>query len=221
MSSRPQPRRPAGVPRAARAREISRSAKGFTLEYVAGRRIVARVVHHPNGEPEWIRRFDTGGLKHGVEQYHFADGRLRKEAHWRHGLQVGLQQQWDQRGRLLCATEFAAGTGRDLWWDGDRLAELREFVNGKRHGVEQYWVTDTRVLSEFYFYEGLEHGPLRQWSGQKLESGYPRFFIRGRRVSRAAYGRAAISDPTLRPYVPAEDHPKRILAIPPRGIARR
>ncbi len=191
------------------------------MEYVLGRRIVARVVHHPNGEPEWIRRFDSGGQKHGVEQVHFPDGRLRREAHWKHGLQIGLQRQWDQRGRLLCATEFAGGTGRDLWWDGDRLAELREFVNGKRHGVEQYWSSDGQLQSEFYFHEGLEHGPFRQWIGQKLESGYPRFFIRGGRVSRTAYSRAAISDPTLRPYIAAEDRPKRTLPIPPRGLARR
>jgi hypothetical protein len=192
-------------------------------DYVRSKRIVALVIWHPNGRPDWVWHLDAKGLKHGAERYFFESGRKKWECWYEHGLQHGPQRQWDEHGRLLCETQFVLGTGRDLWWDGSQfvLSELREFVNGKRHGVEQWWASRRTLFEENHFYEGLEHGIFRQWDGQRLRRRFPIFFVHGKKVSRQRYLQAAISDPTLPIYRLTEDRPQRECRVPPEGLASK
>jgi hypothetical protein len=53
----------------------------------------------------------------------------------------------------------------------------------------------------------------REWSGRKLQRGFPKFFLEGRQVSRRVYLRAAKDDPTLPRYRPEEDLPNRDMTV--------
>lgn len=216
-------RRPRSIPRAALPREGK--TPGAATRYVLRGKLVAAVCWHDSGQPAWVWHYDADGMKHGLERYYFEDGRVQWETRHVHGLQHGPQRQWDARGRLICETHFVRGTGRDLWWGNDGgsfLSELRELVDGQRHGVEQWWSSPRRVHEESWFFAGLPHGVQRQWGdGHRLRRGFPVFYIHGRRVTRSQYDRAAISDPTLRPYVAAEDRPTRRCPVPPGGVVRR
>jgi hypothetical protein len=191
------------------------------LEYRLGGRLRARVHLHDSGAPAWLAQWDSSGKMHGVQRYFHENGRLQYEAHYEHGLQVGAQREWNTRGRLLCETHFVDGTGRDVWFGGaEHPTELREFVRGKLHGREQWWSRPTRVHTERFWYEDELHGVEREWRGNELDLGFPRFHIHGERVTRANYERAAISDPTLPPYRSIDDRPRRTLVIPPHGLVK-
>lgn len=210
-------RRPRTVPARA-VLEIDPDPDRFARYLVDGR-IVARVTHHDNGHPRLLCHLDEEGRKHGLERYFFEDGSIQWETRHVHGLQHGLQRDWDRDGKLLCATRFVRGTGRDLWWGGgDHLAELREYVDGQLHGIEQWWLSPKILWQETWYFRSQEHGISREWDDRRLAAGFPRFFVYGSRVSRAVYQEHAISDPTLPPYIEAEDRPNRRPRCPPRGL---
>lgn len=204
-------------PDIAHAARVVRSARQH--EYFVRGRLRARVHLHEGGAPAWLAQWDGKGRMHGAQRYFHENGRLQYEAHYEHGLQVGAQREWTARGRLLCETHFDAGTGRDVWFgSAAHPTELREFVHGKLHGREQWWSTSTRVHAERFWFADQLHGIEREWTGTQLDAGYPRFFIHGRRVTRAVYERAAISDPTLWRYAEGDDRPRRVFPIPPHGL---
>lgn len=207
-------RRPRTIP----AHATVEHSDGATRYLVDGQP-VARVIWHDNGHPAWFWHLDAEGRHHGLERELFEDGTVQWETRHVHGLQHGLAREWDCDGQLICATRFVRGTGRDLWWGGrNHLAELREYVDGQRHGLEQWWDSPRTVFREERYYQGLEHGISREWTGQDLDPGFPRFHLHGRRVSRAVYLETAISDPTVPPYLPADDRRVRRCHVPPRGL---
>ena len=121
------------------------------------------------------------------------------------------------------------GTGLDLWRHSNgELFEERHLKSGGRHGFERLWGDgNTRVWSEQHFHDGLSHGIERRWNAAaKLKFGYPRYYVRGERVTKRQYLRAAKNDPTLPPFRPEENRPERTLppeyfetmppAVPPR-----
>lgn len=179
-------------------------------EYRVGERVAARVYWHDSGAIEWEVHFDEQGKMHGREREEHPDGRRKYEARWIHGLQHGLQRQWDERGRLLGQTRFVRGTGVDLWWDRGRLTEQREYADGLLHGVERLWETRTRVFHEKRYFRGLEHGIWREWNDRGgFARGYPQYWIHGEKVTKRAYLRAAEKDPTLPEYDEKDDRPRR------------
>jgi hypothetical protein len=191
-------------------------------EYFVAGKLRARLHLHDDGAPAWLAQWDSEGRMHGAQRYFHENGRLQYEALYEHGLQTGAQRQWTERGRLLCETHFDAGTGRDVWFGSGATypSELREFVRGKLHGVETWWSSPTRIHIERRWFENELHGIEREWDGSALERDYPRFHLHGRRVTRAKYERAAISDPTLVPYRAVDDRPRRTFPIPPHGLAK-
>jgi antitoxin component YwqK of YwqJK toxin-antitoxin module len=197
--------KPRGIPKAA----TQRTANGAT-EYVVDDRVIARVYWHENGSLDHEFHFDAEGRMHGTERECFEDGTTKYLAVWRHGRQHGLQQQWNQRGEQLVSQRFVDGTGLDIWYDGKRVSETREYVAGDRHGYERWWTNATEVWSEAHFAHGLEHGIDRQWNERgRLRRGYPRYWIAGKRVTRAAYVKAAASDRTLPAVRVKDDQPRR------------
>ena len=144
------------------------------------------------------------------ERYGFADGRTKWRARWVHGVQHGLQQQWDEHGNLLTATRFVRGTGLDLWFDGGRLSESRQFVDGHLHGPERWWSGARDVWLEIQFWRGQKHGLERQWNNRgRLRRGYPKYFVHDQQVTRRAYEQARRSDATLPALSPREGRPQR------------
>jgi hypothetical protein len=207
----------ASVPAVARRARVVRGERAH--DYLVAGKLRARVHLHDNGRPAWLAQWDRDGRMHGVQRYFHKNGRLQYEAHYEHGVQVGAQREWTERGRLLCETRFDAGTGRDVWYGGaPHPTELREFVRGKLHGRETWWSTPTRVHAERFWFESELHGIEREWTGSALDRGYPRFFLHGKRVTRTTYERAAINDPTLVPYRVSDDRPRRVFPIPPHGL---
>lgn len=200
---------PARIPREAVARPVDGTRSDGADFLVAGR-LFARLWWHSNGVPCWELYYDADGRLVGREREYHESGRLRWETRHVAGQQHGLTRQWDERGRLLARTRFVRGTGLDLWYDGGRLAEVRELRDGLRHGVEQLWNADGTVWRETHLAAGLEHGIERRWNDRgRLARGYPRYWIRGERVPRRRYLRAQREDATLVPYREADDRPVR------------
>jgi hypothetical protein len=103
------------------------------------------------------------------------------------------------------------GTGVDLWYQSrGKLSEERYFKNGKWNGYERWWWSRFRVWQETHFQDDLEHGIKREWNGQgRLRRGYPQYFIKGVKVTKRKYMRAAETDSSLPVYSAADDSPRR------------
>ncbi len=212
-----QRRIPKGVPRDAVERVMTESfgtERCTRFVYFVGDCCVATVTYQVSGAVALEQHFDDQRRRHGVTRYEFEDGRLKFRAAYVHGLQHGLQQQWDQEGRLLCTTRFDRGTGVDLWFDagatGDwRLAEEREYVCGMRHGIERWWSGEA-VREEQMLFEDQKHGIERMWNARgRLRRGWPRYFVRDLQVTRREYERARKVDATLPVRRGADDLPER------------
>jgi antitoxin component YwqK of YwqJK toxin-antitoxin module len=191
----------------------SEDADGFsTVRYLVEGRLALLASFEKSGEPAHAMTFDTAGLPDGLEREWHSSGRLRYEARYRHGLQHGLQRQWDEQGRLIVRTRFVRGSGLDLYCGDLRpgvVSESREIVDGLRHGFERWW-TDGKLTQEKRFFRGDEHGISRSWTlAGKLERGWPRFVLRGQRVTRHAYARACTSDASLPRWREKDDRPSR------------
>jgi antitoxin component YwqK of YwqJK toxin-antitoxin module len=188
------------------------------VEYRIGKRVVARAYFHATGEIDWAVPFDDNGRMHGVERHDFEDGRRMYRARWRHGKQVGWQEQWDERGRLLVRQRFVRGTGLDVWFTCGEIAETRTYVDGARHGYER-WGHGKHVHEESHFRADREHGVFRSWNIRgRLRRGYPQYWIDGQRVTKRVYLRQAAIDPSLPAFDRRDDRPVR---APPRPIMRR
>jgi antitoxin component YwqK of YwqJK toxin-antitoxin module len=210
--------KPTGIPRGARKREVTATV----TEYLFGRLVVARIYRHASGAIEHEFHFDAKGRLHGIERECYEDGTLRYRASWRHGKQHGRQQQWSARGKLIVSQPFVRGTGFDVWFDGPRLSETREFLDGHRHGFERWWRTRTELYAETHFQVGLEHGIRRAWTDKgALRRGSRSFWLRGKQVSRQAYERALPTDPSLPPLRPRDDQPRRSAKVVARAGRRR
>ncbi len=206
-------RRPRSIPRGA----VERDGDGC-VDYFVGEKLVARVYYHSTGAIDWETHYDAQGRQHGVERQEFPDGRLMYRARYRHGLQIGWQEQWDATGRLVIRKRFVNGTGADLWWGccncagAFALAEERYFVAGQRHGPERWWNPDGTVYSEAWYFKGVEHGIAREWNDAgRMRRGFPRYFVKGERVTLRAYEKARRDDPTLPERTEQDSLPARPL----------
>lgn len=191
----------------------SEESLGFwTVRYFVDARLALVATFERTGRPVHAMTFDAEGRAHGLEREWHPSGRLRYEARYVDGLQHGLQRQWDEQGRLIVRTRLVRGTGLDLYCGDLRpgvVSESRELVGGLRHGFERSW-TDGKLTEEKLFVRGVEHGISRRWTlAGKLERGWPRFFVRGQRVTRGAYVRACRSDASLPPWRAARDRASR------------
>jgi hypothetical protein len=122
----------------------------------------------------------------------------------------GLARQFDEDGRALYRCRFDAGTGVDLWVQGNELVEFREIANNGRHGLER-WGHPRLPYEESHFLRGLRAGVFRRWVGSALEPGYPKFFADDEEVSKKDYLRLRRRRPELPAFLPAQDRRQRLL----------
>lgn len=207
------------IPRHARARVADRHASGAPerVEYLVGRSVVGCRYFDPNGG----LLLDYGvhrGKRHGREYRWDVPGTLLSATSYRNGLEHGTARQWSSDGRLLGTYRMRSGTGIDLWWQETwtkprrtYLAEARFVKNGKRHGFEWWLNGDQRsVHQERHWSMNELHGIEREWNDRRsLRPGFPRFYVRGRRVTRPSYDRKQKRDASLPPYTPEDNRPQR------------
>src|SRR6185436_4124957 len=155
------------------------------------------------------------GRLHGMS-YDLVRGHLVCAEPYVNGLVHGVARQWSPDGELLGTYRMDQGTGIDLWRgqraDGSPyLAEVHHIKRGRPHGFE-WWINENQrtVHWERLWREGLPHGIERQWTSHRLDRGYPRFHLRGKRVSKAEYVKACAKDKSLPAYHHEDDSQERI-----------
>lgn len=156
---------------------------------------------------------DSRSRRHGIER-EWIEGRLVCEARWRCGREHGIIRQWDRNGKLLGTYRMRDGTGVDLSRDDDGfLAEEYHMRKGLRHGIERWWNGDDKtVYLEAHWHNGCIHGIEREWDEKgKLKKGYPRFYIKGKHVSKSEYLKQSLRSRTLPRFDEAENSPQREL----------
>jgi hypothetical protein len=225
-SASPMMRRtPSVVPRNAVPLVQDRHADGAqkSAYYIVGRKIVAYCQWRDTGalELEYALR---DGVKHGKEYHFYASGRLLFEETYVRGQRHGLGRQWSEQGELLIQWRLVRGVGHCLWCDPQTglLAEEHFRPPKRTYGYKRQWNADQRtVWQEYHFLLGRGyHGIWREWDGSgQLLSGFPRFFLRGRRVSKRHYLAACRTRRLLPPYCPEEDAPAR--ALPAEYLVQR
>ena len=172
---------------------------GYRLRDAAGRLVIERAV--------------KDGVQHGGERHWGSDGHLEFETSYVNGLEHGLAQQWC-KGLVVGSYRLEYGTGVDLWRHCTAaLAEERHCQQGDRHGFERWWTgDDVTVWQEGHYWHGEPHGIFRAWNTHgRLCRGYPQYMIRGRRVKKRQYLRAAAADDSLPPFRDADNAPRRPL----------
>ena len=207
------------IPAGARARVAHRHASGAPerVEYLVGRAVVGYRLFDADGE----LLLDAGvhrGRRHGREYRLDVPGKLLSATAYKNGLEHGLARQWSDDGRLIGTYRMRSGTGIDLWWQETwrkprrpYLAEVHFMLNGRRHGFEWWLNQDERsVHQERHWSDDEAHGIEREWDGRgKLRPGFPKFYIRGSRVTRQAYERERHDDSSLPPYQVEDNRPQR------------
>ena len=200
------------IPQNAREKVVKRHDKGFkqVALYYASRKLVGHRSWDNEGHlaQEYAIRNNE---KHGVFVSYWPNGIANWVTHYVDGKEHGISRQYDYKGKLIGKYRMRHGTGVDLWFDAPgELSEERYVRDGKWDGFERWWSTRHSVFAETHFKENLEHGIKREWTaGGNLRRGYPRYFIRGNRVSKREYERACKEDPSLPRYRSEDDSPKR------------
>ena len=151
-------------------------------------------------------------LKHGIECTWYEDtGKIALLEPYSNGMVHGMAKQWDHNGDFLGSYALKYGTGCDIWRgrreDGSiYVAEIMCFKQGKQHGYSWFFnENQTSVSYEHHFMNGFEHGIQRMWKARnKIFSEYPRYFIKGKRVTKPQYITASLKDREL-PEFKAQD----------------
>jgi antitoxin component YwqK of YwqJK toxin-antitoxin module len=171
----------------------------------------------PTGEPEVEYGF-RDGIKDGMVYVWSDPGHLCSAEPFVDGVPHGTAWQWGSyTGRVIGTYTLERGTGIDLWrqeWnDGSAtLSEVHSMRAGRPHGVE-WWLDSSdqqSVHEERHWFEGELHGIERDWNLKgRLRRGFPRYWVRGRQVTKRQYLRAAARDATLPPFRSEDNDPQR------------
>ena len=216
------------IPATARARIVERHSSGAQarVEYVLGKSVVGYRDFDSNGELELDCGLRTG-RPHGTTYRLDSPGKLVSATPYRNGLEHGLARQWSEDGLLIGSYRMQNGTGVILWWEETcgkprcpYLAEVRFLLKGRLHGYE-WWLNEDQVSvhKERYWSKGELHGIGREWNDKGvMRSSFPRFHVRGNRVTRQVYERARATDASLPAFRPTDDRPERVF---PTVVARR
>lgn len=211
------------IPPGARERIVQRFPSGVKSrsKYYQRGKLIAEMLWEMDGAPAhgWEIR---DGRKHGASIEWWRNGRIAFYEPFVDGLPHGVARHWDEEGMLLLETRYVRGTGVDLWCDlhNRSLSEETRLRHGKLHGARRYWNPDWRtVWQEEQYFDGEPHGIFRDWNREgRLRRGFPRYFVRGVRVDRRAYLRAAKTDVTLPVWRRSDNRPRR--PLPPEIIGQ-
>jgi hypothetical protein len=207
------------IPARARAQVTHRHENGAPsyVDYYVGRSLVGSRCFDADG----ALMLDSGsrrGKRHGRAYRLDIPGKLLSATAYKNGLEHGLARQWSDDGHLIGTYRMRNGTGVDLWWQETwkkprrpYLVEVRFMLKGRRHGFE-WWINEDQqsVYEERHWSDEQAHGIEREWDfKRKLRPGFPKFFVRGERVTKRAYAREQRRDPSLPIYRAEEDRPHR------------
>jgi hypothetical protein len=156
------------------------------------------------------------GKKHGREFNWDDDGKLSLIEPYVNGKVHGTAKQYGQNGSVIGTYSLRHGTGYDIWrWEHEdgtvNISEIHTLRDGLPHGYE-WWVNQNPhiVRHELHWHEGQYHGIERQWNtANKLRRGHPQYWIKGERVNKRKYLRAATRDSTLPPFRLKDNSPRR------------
>jgi len=113
------------------------------------------------------------GRKHGRTRTWHRNGVLASEERFKDGLLHGLCRQWDESDTLLGEFEMNHGTGIQREWHNTGLLKLEvSTVRGEFCGRNRIWLRDGTLIAE-------------------------RFYLYGKEVRPADYGKAAAHDASL------------------------
>lgn len=215
------------IPSGARPRIVLRHPNGgrARVEYSVGKTVVG----YREFDDDGALMVDCGlrsGRPHGTMYRIDPPGKLLSATPYKNGLEHGLARQWSDAGQLVGSYRMRNGTGIDLWWletwtrpRRQYLAEVHFMLKGCPHGYE-WWVNENQrsVWQERHWSNGELHGIERKWDMKgRLERGFPKFYVRGRRVTRQSYERALLKDSSLPVFRPEDEKPER--KFPP-AVAR-
>ncbi|WP_157606255.1 toxin-antitoxin system YwqK family antitoxin [Schlesneria paludicola] len=180
-----------------------------------------------DGEPVGFREWDEHGVlffeysmkrgqKHGRAYRFFANGEPMDLDTFRDGQLHGPGKQWNEKGELLITYTLVNGTGLDLWCDDTKqtLSEEHYWPKEGELGYRRNWNDDDVSVHEEYFFVNSHgyHGIWRKWASKgTLRRGYPQYYVRGNRVTKAQYVRAAAQDILLPACRKKDDQPIRDL----------
>jgi antitoxin component YwqK of YwqJK toxin-antitoxin module len=156
------------------------------------------------------------GKKHGREYIWDETGALESVEPYVDGKLHGLCKQYNRTGKVIGTYRFVHGTGYDIWRyereDGSvGISEIFTIKDNALHGYE-WWPRDDQhsVWHERHWQQGTVHGIERKWNEKgRLKRGYPKYWIRGKAVSKRAYMTAAARDLSLPKYKDKDNLPKR------------
>jgi hypothetical protein len=184
-------------------------------ECVVNGRVVGRRIYGEKGNivRETSLREDK---KHGNEIEWDDDGTLLSVEPYFEGRIHGLAKQYGRNGKVIGTYRFVHGTGYDIWrwewWEGFApVSEVHSTQDGVPHGYEWWLDSDQRSVDhERHWCEGKFHGIERRWNHrEKLQRGYPKYWIRGEAVSKRQYLKVAKSDKTLPRFRTKDNSPRR------------
>lgn len=147
------------------------------------------------------------GKKHGREYQWDDDGKLNLIEPYVKGKIHGTAKQYGRHGSVIGTYRLRHGTGYDIWRQESgngaiTISEIHTLRDGLPHGYE-WWLTNKShiVWHERHWNEGEYHGIERCWNAaNKLSRGFPQYWIKGQRVNKRQYLRAAQEDPSLPPF---------------------
>lgn len=161
-------------------RQFYENGKLFsTWPYIDGKLDGVVRFYKENGEILGESKFDHGtGV---LRQYPMVSlGLLDREVSYKDGVLNGTVREWGRFG------------GKD------NGCSAVQYVNGIEEGWSVTVNQDGSVLSSAYLHQGRMCGVYRRFSsGDKLEKGYPKFFIDGKEVAKAVYRVASKTDSIL------------------------
>jgi hypothetical protein len=209
------------IPSNAKERVLSFYSSGAKreAEYRQRRRLVGRRGFFPTGELEYEQAYKNG-KPHGLQFDWHSPGRLLSVERWVDGVPHGTTRQWARNGTLLGTYRMIRGSGIDLW-RGERpdgtpfLSEVRYLRQGAPYGFE-WWINEDQqsVYIERHWSPLGQHGIERQWNASgRLRRGYPKYHVKGVRVTKRQYLAARSADPSLPPFL-AEDN-QAVRRFPP------
>ncbi|HXG63478.1 MAG TPA: hypothetical protein VNO70_00125 [Blastocatellia bacterium] len=156
------------------------------------------------------------GKRHGVVYCWHDTGELLSAEPYVDGLLHGTSLQWSEDGALLGTYALVHGTGYDIWRNVGEdgriyISEIHSLQAGLPHGFEWWLNEDQRsVWEERHWHLGELHGIERRWNrAGGLSRGWPKYWVRGERVTKKQYLRAVESDASLPAFREADQFPKR------------
>jgi hypothetical protein len=155
------------------------------------------------------------GIKHGREFQWDDEGPLSLIEPYVNGKIHGTAKQYGRDGSVIGTYSLRHGTGYDVWRVEDEdgtidISEIHTLKDGLPHGYE-WWLSKRHILrEERHWHEGQFHGIEREWNlAHKLRRGFPRYWIKGDRVSKRKYLAAAEKDLSLPPFRVRDNSPRR------------